>query len=213
MQFQECSLEELAKRRDYYVYLSLLKSKEKHRCIQTLLCELGISLGFHVKLALNDESKILHTNLILARSKKFLDFYDLNLSTIVEKQTKKDINYIGVLWCDPLNQKVIVAFDVELSGNYSQLFQRFSSLAKSTSYPLHFIGVGDDFTNFRNNFNRPIWQSAFSSYKFGYLDLDELCDILTFKRELGSSVSSLASSKIVFEKLINDKSLPVIPFM
>lgn len=51
------------------------------------------------------------------------------------------------------------------------------------------IGVGNDFINFKINFNRPIWRSTFSQYKLGYLCSTDLCYFLTLKIKLGSSVS------------------------
>jgi hypothetical protein len=209
VQFEECSLKELARRHDYYLYFSLLKSEERHRDIQTLLCELGMSLGFNVKLANNDITNILSKDPILLTSQMVLNFYDLNLGNIEEKKVEEDIDNIDVLWYDPKNQKIIVAFEVEFSYNYPKLLQRFSSLISTTQYFPHLVVVGDNYVNFRANYNRPAWRSIFSSNTLSYLCLNDLCDILTLNREFNSPVST----NFIFKKLINERLLPVINFI
>ncbi len=208
VQFENCSLKELAKRHNYSKYLALLGSKEKHIGIQTLLCELGVSLGFTVKIARNDKSKIFNQNPLFVTSKMFLNFSDLDLQNIIKKPAKEDIDLIDVLLCDPNNQRIVAAFEVELSRNYAQLFQRFSSLIQTTNYPIHLIAVGDDFYNFKANFNRPLWQYTFANSQLKYLCLDRLSEVLTLNKEC----SDLDAS-IVFKKLINDKMLPVTSFI
>jgi hypothetical protein len=202
VQFEECSLKELAKRHDYSQYLSFLDSKEIHRGVQTLLCELGISLGFNVKLAINDQSKILKQNPSLELSQKVLNFYDLNLGNIEEKKVKNDIDRIDALWLDNINNKIIMAFEVEFSNNYSNAFERFSSLCEAVHYQVYLIGVGNDYINFRSNLNRPIWRAAFSSSQIECLSLNELCNILNLNKEIGSSLVSFALYKKLIERLL-----------
>lgn len=209
IQFEMCTLKELAKRKNYYFYFDLLKSKEKHRSIQTLLCELGISLGFNVKIAINDKSAILKGNPDLLISQKIINFSDLNLNNMKVTIEKRDIDAIDVIWCNPINNKIIVAFEVELSQNYSDLYRRFSSLINNVSYDIQFVCVGDDYINFKYNFTRPDWKFKFESHKIDYLCLNNLCDILTINTELGTSISSI----IIYKKLIYEKLYPLTTFI
>jgi hypothetical protein len=205
VQFEECSLKELTKRKNYYKFLELLDSNEKHRSIQTLLCEFGISLGFNVKLAINDNNAILKLNPQLLNAHKIINFYDLNLNHIEVTVEKKDIDSIDILWCEPLRKKIIVAFEVELSKNYSDVFRRFSSLINYASYNIQFICVGDDCNNCKYNFTRPDWRIKFAQHNIDYLCLNNLCDILTLNREMGSFISPI----VLYKKLINEKLYPL----
>jgi hypothetical protein len=76
-------------------------------------------------------------------------------------------------------------------------------------YKTQLIGVGEDYKNFRENINRPIWQAAFLTHKLGYLNLNDLCDILDLNREVGT----LISPSIIYKKLINERLLPVSSYI
>lgn len=160
---------------------------------------------FFVKLAYNDKTNILNNHPLLVNSQIIQNIYDLNLGIIEEKIVEKDIDAIDVLWCDPITKKIVIAFEVEFSNNYAKLFQRFDSLIKSIPYPISLIGVGNDYRNFKYNLNRPTWRSAFFRYNLGYLQLHDLCDILTLNREIGSSIHP----KIILNKLVKEKLLKI----
>lgn len=200
-QFEICSLHELTKRKDYELYINLLSSKERHRAIQVLLAELGINLGYSVKLASNDESTILKNNPLSPLVGKVLSFSDLNLMNIHEKSVENAIDKLDVLWCNPLNNIIVVAFEVERSKNYNNLLQRFSRLAKDYSKQTYYICVGSDFKNFKNVSSQYPWNTVFSKHNLGYLTLNSLFKFLEANRYLGSYIDKI----ILFKKLFNEE--------
>jgi hypothetical protein len=156
VQFEECTLKELAKRRDYKMYFSLLKPDERHRSMQTLLCELGISLGYSVKLASNDKSPIITQCPSLEESHKLLVMSDFILSNIKEKQVERDIDLIDVIWFDKINNRIVMAFEVEFGRDYAKVYEKFCSLSEMLSYRSYFVGVGNNYASFNRNLSRPV---------------------------------------------------------
>lgn len=181
--FDICDLSKLAKRKNYKAFIDLASNKDKHQYIQLLLCELGVSQGYNVKLARNDSKSILssaHCSIVL---NNIISVNDLDISHIKESSHIQNIDLIDVLWSDPITKQVIAAFEVERSKNYDSVFRRFSSLTYLYPYKPYLICVGDDYNGFKNSFRNDIFKTFFKSSNLNYLRLDNLYEILYLNKK------------------------------
>lgn len=201
-EFQLCSLKELAVRNNYSSYISLLSKKEKHHAIQTLLAELGISLGYYVKLAKNDSSRILKNNPSLLQRNVLLNIPDMNLINISSKRLLDSINMIDVIWLTKNNNQIIAAFEVELSRNYASLLERMSSLLYTNCQNINFVIVGEDYINFKNSFHHPIWKRVYHDKSLGYLSLDSLGRFLNDKIKYNSTINNSTLHNMFFKNTL-----------
>lgn len=201
-EFQICTLKELAKRNNYKEFLNLLTKDEKHRAIQVLLTELGIKLGFNIKLGRNDYSNIIINNPYLLLMGTFLNIEDIYLDKIVIKNVKDSIDLLDVVWCEPFSNKPIAAFEVELGKNYRNLFTRFCSFSR-TSYKPFLLVVGDDYFNYRYRLDDPPWLDQFKNIPLGYMTLDKLAYILQHIK----SYESIFNKDTLYEFVFSESSI------
>lgn len=204
-EFKICTLKDLARRNNYKGYINLLSSDEKHRAIQVLLAELGTKFEFKIKFGINDQSIILTQNPNLLLCENLITIENIYLDRIIIKNIeniKNSIDFLDIVWCDPYNNKPIVAFEVELGRNYRNLFTRFASFS-STSYRPLLIVVGDDYENFRYRLNDPPWPKQFENARLGYMTLDKLAYILQHIKSYGG----LYTKEALYELIFNESSI------
>lgn len=176
--FEECNFYELAKRHDYKKFIELLPNNEKHRALQILICELGVSRGYHVKIARNDEKRILLSDYKSNIEKNLISIKDIKLSNITECNAKNNIDLIDVLWYEPKTKHIFAAFEVERNKSYDSVLRRFSYL-KDKNLSTYLICVGDDFLGFKNRCKlNPMFYDWFKSRNLKYLTLDSLYNML-----------------------------------
>lgn len=184
--FDICDFHILAKRHNYKYFIDSLSNKDKHRALQILLCELGISLGYGVKVARNDLTPILLSNYSSDIKENILNIHDLDLSTIKEEVSITNIDLIDVLWYDNITSNIVAAFEVERSNNYDAVLRRLSSITSSSTY---LICVGDDYFNFKNTVMNPIYFNWFKKRNLNYLTQDSLFSMLNENKKYGNSLS------------------------
>lgn len=184
--FNICNLHMLAKRNNYKLFIESLPSKDRHPAIQILLCELGISLGFKVKVAKNDLKPIINSDYSLEIRENLLSIPNIDLSNIKEERVKKNIDLIDVLWCDSFTSNIIAAFEVERSKNYDAVLRRLAAIESSSTY---LVCVGDDFYNFKNTTMNPIFFNWFKSKNLNYLNMESLFSMLDENKKYGNSIS------------------------
>lgn len=184
--FDICDFHLLAKRTNYKFFIDSLLDNDKHRAIQILLCELGISLGYKVKIARNDLTPILLSKYSSEIKSNILTIHDLDLSKIEEIISINNIDLIDVLWCDNITNNIFATFEVERSKKYDSVLRRLSSINNSSTY---LICVGDDYFNFKNVVTNPIYSNWFSTKNLNYLTLDSLFYMLNENKKYGNSIS------------------------
>lgn len=187
--FEICDFKTLARRINYKAFINCLPNTEKHRALQILIAELGLSFGFNVKLAINDSTSILSNENFLASSGKILELKDLNLSHIYEINSLKDIDRIDVVWCDPITQNIVVAFEVERSRKYDSLLRRFSTIVSNLPYNPYLICVGSDYKGFKSCARRDMSSYWFRNSNLRYLFVDDLYLILQANKKFNSAIS------------------------
>lgn len=185
VQFDICDFHFLAKRNNYKFFIDCLSNKDKHRAIQILICELGISLGFKVKVAKNDLSQILSLSYSSDISNNSLLIRNLDLNNIEEGLPLNNIDLIDVLWLDKFKNNIIAAFEVERSKNYDSVLRRLSHIPNPNTYS---ICVGDDYFNFKNTVLNPLYSSWFRSKNLNYLTLDSLFSMLNENKKYGNTL-------------------------
>ncbi len=197
--FEMCDLNKLAKRHNYKAFINFLENKHKHRGIQVLLCELGVSLGYYVKIANNDLSSIQKLDYANISPEKILSITDMNLSHIMEKNIINNIDRIDVIWYDPLTKRIVSAFEVERSRNYDSVLRRFSSIVPSTPYNPYLICVGEDYNGFQCATNNEPFKTWLKNVNLNYLPLDSLYTILNDhkKYNLSLNTESLLKSNLI----------------
>lgn len=183
--FDICDFHLLAKRNNYKFFIECLSNKDKHRAIQILICELGISLGFKVKVARNDLSSICSSVYSSDIKDNLLTIKDLNLNNIEEGLSLNVIDLIDVLWLDKVTDNIIVAFEVERSKNYDSVLRRLSNISNPNTY---LICVGDDYFNFKNTLINPVYFNWFNSRNLNYLTLDSLFLMLNENKKYGNLI-------------------------
>lgn len=184
-QFYICDFHLLAKRNNYKFFIDCLSNKDKHRALQILICELGISLGFKVKVAKNDLTPILLTDYSSEVKNDILTIRDLQLNNIKEGLSLNAIDLIDVLWYDDFTDNIIAAFEVERSRNYDSVLRRLSNIPTPFTY---LICVGDDYFNFKNVVMNPVYFNWFKSKNLNYLTLDSLFSMLNENKKYGSVI-------------------------
>lgn len=196
IQFDICDFHLLAKRNNHKFFIDSLPNKDKHRAIQILLCELGLSLGFKVKLAKNDLSKILSSKYSSDIVNNSLLIRDLSLDNIFVDSALNNIDLIDVLWLDKYTNNIFAAFEVERSKNYDSLLRRFSNISSPETY---FICVGDDYFNFKKILLNPIHLNWFKAKNLNYLTLDSLFLMLNENKKYGDKLplNSLLKSNLI----------------
>lgn len=184
-EFNICDFHVLAKRSNYNFFINSLPNKDKHRAIQVLICELGISLGFKVKVARNDFSRICSSIYSSDVKDNLLTIKDLNLNNIEEDSSLNSIDLIDVLWLDKFTDSIIAAFEVERSKNYDQVLRRLSNIINPNTY---LICVGDDYLNFKNKLINPVYLNYFIKKNLNYLTLDSLFSMLNENKKYGNII-------------------------
>lgn len=182
--FDICDFHLLAKRSNYRFFIECLSSKDKHRAIQILICELGLSLGFKIKVARNDLTPICSSIYSSDIKDNLLTIKDLNLNDIEEVYVN-DIDLIDVLWLDKTTDNIFAAFEVELSKNYDSVLRRFSNIKNPNTY---LICVGNDYFNFKNKLNNNMFYHWFNSKNLNYLELDSLFSMLNETKKYGNAI-------------------------
>lgn len=186
--FDICNFNKLAKRYNYKVFIDSLPNIEKHRALQILISELGISQGYYVKLGRNDLTPILSSDYSLELCGKVLSISDLELSHITEHNTRTNIDLIDVLWYDPLTKQIVAAFEIERSRNYDAVLRRFSSIPSNFAYNPYIICVGDDYVGFKNSMINDMYYNWFKDSSLNYLNLDDLYSILDVNKKYNQFV-------------------------
>lgn len=185
--FDICDFHMLAKRKNYKYFIDSLSNKYKHRALQILLCELGISLGYKVKVAKNDLKPILTSKYSSEIKGNFLTIHDLELSHIRDGISLNNIDLIDVLWYDNNSHNIIAAFEVERSKNYDSVLRRLSCISSPSTY---LICVGDDYFSFKNTVMNPVFFYWFKDKNLNYLTLDSLFLMLKDNEKYGKYLSS-----------------------
>ncbi|WP_194191204.1 hypothetical protein [Clostridium chrysemydis] len=195
-QFDLCDFHLLAKRKNYKFFIECLPNKDKHRAIQILLCELGISLGFKTKVARNDLKPILSKNYSKDIKNNILKINDINLNHITESLSLNNIDLIDVLWLEKTTDRIIAAFEVERSKNYDSVLKRLSNISDPNTY---LICVGSDYFNFKTTTLNAIYSTWFNSRRLNYLTLDSLFSMLEENKKYGSSLpfASVLNNNII----------------
>lgn len=181
--FDICDFNKLAKRYNYKVFIDSLPNIEKHRALQVLISELGISQGYYVKIGRNDLKPILSSNYSSELHGKVLSIIDLELSHITEHNTRTNIDLIDVLWYDPFTKHIAAAFEIERSRNYDAVLRRFSSIPSSFTYNPYLICVGDDYLGFKGSMVNDMYHAWFKNSNLNYLTLDDLYSILDVNKK------------------------------
>lgn len=186
--FEECNFHQLTKRSNYKSFIKFLPNNEKHRALQVLICELGISQGYNVKIARNDKKSILLCDYKSDIENDLISIKDIELSSIVETNAKDNIDLIDVLWYESNSKHIIAAFEVERSKNYDAALRRFS-YTTSLPYSPYLICVGDDYFGFKNSTLNPMFYNWFKNSNLKYLTLDSLYTILNDNDKYGRHIS------------------------
>lgn len=219
-QFEECNFNLLAKRNNAEAFIKFLSNDEKHRALQVLIAELGISLGYKVKIANNDKTNILKQDYIEPDIEHDLisiddieadieydltSIDDIQLANIQRLKSKDNINLIDVIWYDNNSKCIVAAFEVELSRNYDALLRRLGPLIKLPYLPyLICVGVAKDYKVFKRSALDPYFYKDFKNTKLKYLRLEDLYKILDHNKIYNiSGKPSLSTHTLLDRNLIN----------
>lgn len=186
--FDQCNFHQLAKRYNYKTFINSLNNNEKHRALQVLICELGISQGYHVKIARNDLSYILSCDYTSDIKNSLVYLENLELSSIKQLNAKSKIDLIDIIWYDHENKKIVAAFEVERSKKYDAVLRRLSYL-NDLPYNPYLICVGTDYSGFRNIAHADMYMQYFKNKKIKYLPLCSLYSLLIENDKYGKLLS------------------------
>lgn len=177
VRFEIASLEDIIRKK---YYMSNLTTKNRHRIIQSYLLSLGESLGYTVKVAVNDKHAVdkISSNLLIATN--------INISDLQTKISESIIDYLDVIWFD--GKKVVASFEVEFSDNYPDAFSRLSELnSVIREYTAFSVIVSEDkkFYYVSQICNSNYVKYLFQKNNLFYLPLSKLNDCLVLKDMVG----------------------------
>jgi hypothetical protein len=184
IQFELATIEELIRKK---YYISNLNTKTRHAIIQSYILSLGQSLGYAVKIAINDIKKIekLTTDLLIARNPI--------PSELVAIKSNSSADRIDILWFK--SNAPLITFEVEFSGKYEPAFRRFFELEQNLSKNnrlknYNIICSGDEkLSSFINYCHRNIsyLKNLFPKSNLYFLPLSKLEESLKLKDKMGFS--------------------------
>lgn len=203
-QFEIPTIEDLIRKKNYLYRLKTLESKERHSEIQGLLINLGLSMGYKIKVASNDKSKL--SKKANLKETTILNIEDLNIKNLTERVSKTRIDLIDIIWFDSDQEKIIAAFEVEFSKNYYGAYSRLGEL--NTHYSdyvssIYSIIVGDDYNNAYEHSKMEVVKQNFTNNKLCYLNLENLANMLSIQDVLHSD----DNFKSLRDAFFNDRTL------
>lgn len=195
IRFELATLEDIIRKK---YYMNNLTSKNRHNIIQSYLISLGESLGYNVKVAINDEKRILNMN------NNLLIVKNINIPDLETKNSENIIDRIDVIWLK--NRRAVASFEVEFSDNYASAFSRLSelnSLFKEQNIISIIVSEDKKFNNLSKICSSNYVKSLFPKLNLYYLSLSNLnnClalkDILGFSNEVGTRRNHFYSKNIL----------------
>ncbi|MFW6015650.1 MAG: hypothetical protein ACOCRK_04375 [bacterium] len=207
--FDQSNLENLLKKNNYIL--------QTHSDIQAQLLHLGLSFGFNVKVAINDENKYTdYFNGKYLKEISTIKIEDLDIKEYNSLHSRKKIDLIDVLWTDKTKNKIIAAFEIELSNNYIDAFIRLGELLNHYNTKRHkifsiIVSNREAKNCITNNYNLSSIRSLFNNNAF-FLSINDLRDMLIFKDELGfKSHQNIQRNKFFNKKIISINNLLLLP--
>lgn len=198
------TIEDLISKKNYLCRLNTLPKNERHKEVQGYLISLGLSMGYEVKVAINDRKK--QYNMTTLGEIATLSIEDLYIENLSEGISKNRIDRIDVIWFDNEICKVAVAFEIEFSGNYDGVYNRLGELNKycydyiSSVYSI-VVGERNDYYNAYQYSKMEVVRQNFAHNNLCYLTIDNLAEMLILKDILGFRQQINAQRHAFFNKL------------
>jgi hypothetical protein len=200
LELKSATLEDLVNKEKYSLKMS-------HEEIQWHLIVLGLSFGLGVKVARNDKSKIFNGNILSHHAT--LSINDLPLPDMVYEiylETKKKIDYIDIIWVDRISNKIVSAFEVELSGNITEAIMRLVELRQiyQSDFISVIVGSVEDFHKISRIGSLFSMKGNIRNLELQYLTKQNLIEAVKFNYKYGGLKSGLWD--FFFNKLLKKVS-------